>query len=161
NTASNTLTLTFDNVAPTATITTTATDPTSVNPIPFTVTFSEDVTGFTASGLTITNGTASNFTMVNAHTYTFDVAPTADGLVTVQVNAAAAQDAAGNDNTQATFSITSNAATLTPTITTTASNPTNLAVIPFTVTFNRDVTGFDASDLGVTNGTVSNFVAVD
>ena len=125
------------------------------------MTFSKDVTGFDANGLTITNGTASNFVMVDARTYTFDVAPTADGLVTVQVNAGAAHDLAGNTNPVAMFSITSQAAALTPAITTTATDPTNLAVIPFTVTFNRDVTGFDATDLNVTNGTVSNFVAVD
>ena len=39
----------------------------------------------------------------------------------------------------------------TPTITTTATNPTNLNSIPFTVTFNEDVTGFTAAGLSVTN----------
>jgi hypothetical protein len=48
-----------------------------------------------------------------------------------------------------------------PTITTTAANPTNLASIPFTVTFDKDVTGFDASDVTVHGGTVSGFTAVN
>ena len=151
--------MTIDTVAPVPTVTTTANDPTNLDMIPFTVTFSKDVTGFSLSGITVTNGTASNLVMVDAHTYTFDVAPTANGLVTVAINANAAQDVAGNGNTTTTFSITSDR--LLPTITTTATDPTNLAVIPFTVTFNRDVTGFDQTDLHVTNGTVSNFATVD
>jgi hypothetical protein len=153
--------LVIDTTAPTATITTTQPDPTPANPIPFTVTFSEDVTGFTISGLTITNGTASNFVAVDGHTYTFDVAPTVDGLVTVAVNAGAAHDAAGNLNTSATFSITSQRTNPIATITTTAHDPTNLSPIPFRVTFNEDVTGFTNSGVQVMNGTASNFVAVD
>ena len=56
------------------------------------------MTGFTAAGITVTNGTVANFQMVDGHTYTFDVMPTADGLVTVTVPAGSAHDAAGNDN---------------------------------------------------------------
>src|SRR5207253_1477740 len=99
--------LVINTVRPSATVTTTATDPTNLAQIPFTVTFSEDVTGFSASGLTVTNGTVSNFTMVNAQTYTFDVTPTADGIVFVKVPAGVAQDTAGNANTEADFTITS------------------------------------------------------
>src|SRR5207253_5849258 len=47
NTASNPLSITFDTTAPTATTTSTAPDPTRFDPIPVTVTFNEDVTGFT------------------------------------------------------------------------------------------------------------------
>ena len=151
--------LTIDTAAPTATLSTTAPDPNGLVVIPFTVTFSKDVTGFSLSGITVGNGTASNLVMVDAHTYTFDVTPTANGLVTVTINANAAQDIAGNGNTTTSFSITSDR--LLTTITTTATDPTNLAAIPFTVTFNRDVTGFDQSDVVVTNGTVSNFTTVD
>jgi hypothetical protein len=125
------------------------------------VTFSEDVTGFDLNDISVTNGTASNFVMVDARTYTFDVAPAADGLVTVTVTADAATDVAGNGNTEASFSITSDRFDPIPTFTTTVGNPTNQSPIPFTVTFNKDVTGFEASDLVVTNGTVSNFVMVD
>jgi len=48
-----------------------------------------------------------------------------------------------------------------PTITTTAADTTNLASIPFTVTFDKDVTGFKLSDVRVSDGAVSGFTAVD
>src|SRR5262249_39815560 len=52
---------TFDSTAPTATVTSSAPAQSNTNPIPFTVTFSEDVTGFTQADLSVTNGTVSNF----------------------------------------------------------------------------------------------------
>jgi hypothetical protein len=151
--------MTIDTVAPTATLSTTSPDPSFDAVMPFTVTFSKDVTGFSLSGITITNGTASNLVMVNAQTYTFDVTPTANGPVTVAINANAAQDVAGNGNTATSFNITSNR--FLATITTTATDPTNLASIPFTVPFNRDAFNFDQSDIVVTNGSVFNFTSVD
>ena len=48
-----------------------------------------------------------------------------------------------------------------PTITTTAGSQTHLTSIPFTVTFDKDVTGFTLADLVLTNGTASNFVAAN
>jgi hypothetical protein len=95
----------LDTIAPTVMITSTATDPTNVSPIPMTATFSEDVTGFTLGDVTVSNGTAGNLAG-SGSVYTFDVTPVADGLVTVDIAAGVAQDAAGNDNTAATqFSI--------------------------------------------------------
>ncbi|HIK12836.1 MAG TPA: SBBP repeat-containing protein [Oscillatoriaceae cyanobacterium M33_DOE_052] len=88
-------------VAPTVTLNSTATA--TVNGL-FTVTatFSEDVIGFDISDITIDNGTAGNFTIVDAKTYTFDITPTTDGQVTVDIAAAQATDNAGNDNIAAT-----------------------------------------------------------
>jgi hypothetical protein len=93
-----TLTRTYDNIAPTATISSTASDPTNTT-IPVTVTFNETVTGFTQGGVSVTNGTLSLFTAVSGTKYTFNVAPTANGLVTVNLGAGVAQDLAGNGNT--------------------------------------------------------------
>ncbi|OWK40496.1 beta strand repeat-containing protein [Fimbriiglobus ruber] len=161
-TAASTFTITSDRTAPAATVATGAASPTNANPIPFTVTFSEDVTGFDETGLDVTNGTVSNFVAVVARTYTFDVAPAADGDVTVTVVAGAATDAAGNDNLASnTATVTSDTTAPTVAITTTELDPTAAALVPFTVTFSEDVTGFDETGLDVTNGTVSNFVAVD
>ncbi|MBO2010825.1 FG-GAP-like repeat-containing protein [Hymenobacter negativus] len=107
---SNTNTFTIDTTAPTVVISSTAGSPTSTTPIPVTVTFSEAVTGFVAGDVTVTNSTLSGFTAVSGTTYTFSVTPTASGLVTVNVAANVAQDAAGNGNTAAPqFSITYNA----------------------------------------------------
>jgi hypothetical protein len=92
---------TLDTTAPVATISTTATNPTSTSPIPFTVTFSEAVTGFSVSSITATNGTISGFTSAG-NAYSFSVTPTANGAVSVSVAANVAQDAAGNGNAAAT-----------------------------------------------------------
>ncbi|MEQ9300229.1 MAG: Ig-like domain-containing protein, partial [Cyclobacteriaceae bacterium] len=92
----------YDGTAPTVAITSTANTPTNSNPIPVTITFSEEVTGFDISDLTIGNGTAGNFATADDIIYTVDVAPTADGSVTVDIAAAIAQDLVGNDNEAAT-----------------------------------------------------------
>ncbi|MEN3112716.1 Ig-like domain-containing protein [Uliginosibacterium paludis] len=70
-----------DNVAGTAT-----------GPVTFTFTFSEDVTGFVAGNISVSNGTAGTFSTVDAHTYTLVVTPTAasSGNISVSVAAAAA-----------------------------------------------------------------------
>lgn len=150
-----------DQSSPITSITTTASDPTSLATIPFTVTFSEVVTGLTLADVTVTNGTASNFQSVNGSTYTFDVTPTADGLVTVSVPAGAAQDTAGNPSLAGSLSVMSERFSPTATITSTATNPTNLTTVPVTITFSEDVTGFDETKVVITNGFVSNFVAVN
>jgi hypothetical protein len=87
-----------DAMAPTATITTTVASPIALSPIPFTVTFSKPVVGFSASGISVTNGTLTSVLTAAGNTYSFSVTPTAGGLVTVSVLANAAQDALGNDN---------------------------------------------------------------
>jgi hypothetical protein len=88
----------IDQTAPTATISTTATNPTSSSPIPFTVTFSEVVIGFTTNGIMVTNGTVTSALTNTGTAYSFSVTPTASGVVTVSVAANAAQDAVGNGN---------------------------------------------------------------
>ncbi|MDQ2770477.1 MAG: Ig-like domain-containing protein, partial [Bacteroidota bacterium] len=78
------------------------------SPIAYTVTFSQSVgTSFTASDVTVGNGTVSGFTPVSGTTYTFNVTPAANGLVTVDVPANVANDANNTGNTAATqYSIT-------------------------------------------------------
>jgi hypothetical protein len=94
-----------DTTAPVATITTTAANPTNASSAAFTVTFSENVSGFTAADITVANGSVVNFAQVNPSTYTFNVTPSADGQVTVSVNAGAAADAAGNVNAATSTSL--------------------------------------------------------
>ena len=144
-----------DTVGPTPSITTTASDPTNLAEIPFTVTFDEKVTGFDQSGVVVTNGAISNFVAVDQKTFTFDIAPTTDGPVGVSVAAGAAQDAAGNDSASASKAIQSDRTSPSTLITTTVPNPTSVAPIPVTVTFSEPVNGFTASDVVATNGTVS------
>gem|GEM_PF-2376867 len=92
-----------DNVAPTPTIDQAGgqTDPTSASPINFTVDFGEDVTGF-ANGDIITGGTAPGAlsAAVTGGPQTYNVAVsgmTGDGTVTINFNAGAAADNAGNN----------------------------------------------------------------
>ena len=90
-----------DNTVPTVAIT--DVPPTSSAAFTATFTFSEDVTGFVASDITVGNGTASAFTATTAdRVYTASITPTASGEVTVDVAADAATDAAGNGNPAAT-----------------------------------------------------------
>src|SRR5690606_9912657 len=95
-------------------------------------------------------------------TYTADVTPIADGVVTVDVAAAVAENAFGNDNSAAVqFAITFDATAPTVSISSTAVNPTRTSPIPVTVTFSEEVSGFVAGDIVVTNGVVDSFAAGD
>jgi hypothetical protein len=89
-----------DNTPPTVVISSTATDPTSVSPIPIKLTFSENVTGFTAANVSLSSGTISGFTG-SGSVYTFNIVTA--GFATYTTNIAAAQitDLAGNTNTVA------------------------------------------------------------
>src|SRR5205823_14166191 len=87
--------------------------------------------------------------------------PAQAGDVSVAVAANAAHDAAGNGN-PASNTVTRTFETTGPTATlfTPSSNPTSDTAIPFSVSFNEDVTGFGVAGLMVINGTVSNFEGV-
>jgi len=58
--------------------------------------FSEAVTGFDISDITVTNGTASGFVTVDADTYTVTITPSGALDITVSVAAGTAQDIPGN-----------------------------------------------------------------
>jgi hypothetical protein len=160
NTAATQLTRTSDATAPTVALT--STSPTTVNaPFSVTATFSEDVTGFDNTDITVANATIGNVVTVDAKTYTFDVTPTADGNVTVDIPAATAIDTAGNNNTAAA-QLTRTADITAPTVALTSASPTTTnAPFSVTATFSEDVTGFDNTDISVANATVGNFVRLD
>lgn len=156
-----TFSIVSDRAAPTATITSSTTGPTNAATIPITITFDEDVANFTLAGLTATGGTLSDFGTTNDHTYTATLTLSAEGTVSVDLLAASAQDAAGNNNTAATFSIVHDSVGPTAVISSESADPSNLASIPITFEFNENVTNFVAADVSVTNGTLSNFTKVD
>jgi len=117
NTGTATVTVTRDNTAPTVTINQAGgqLDPTAVQPINFTVVFSETVTGFDGTDVSL-SGTAT----VGAATKTITGGPTSynvavagvtgTGTVIATVGAGGATDAAGNTNAASTF--TDNTVTL-------------------------------------------------
>ncbi|RRR65850.1 MAG: hypothetical protein EI684_21935 [Candidatus Viridilinea halotolerans] len=147
---------TVDRVAPTVTLSSSAPNPTN-STIPITATFSENVSGFVAGDVTVTNGSASGFTGSGA-TYNFTVTATNQGEVTINVAANVATDAAGNGNTAATaLSRTYDSLAPTVTLSSPAPNPTNSSTIPVTVTFSKAVSNFVTTDVTVTNGSVSGF----
>ncbi|MEP6582136.1 FG-GAP-like repeat-containing protein [Microcoleus vaginatus GB2-A3] len=151
----NSKAIVVDTVVPTVALT--SASPTTTNaPFLVTATFSESVTGFIASDVNLTNSTISNFTG-SGTTYNFTVTPNASGAVTVDVPAATATDIAGNNNTAAT-QLTRTADITAPTVALTSASPTTTNA-PFlvTATFSESVTGFIATGVNVTNGTVSNF----
>src|SRR5205823_2970674 len=122
------------------------------SPITFTLTFSEAMTGLTASGITVTNGTKGALSG-SGTTYTIPITPSGQGAVTLTVNAGAAQDSAGNGNTTSnTASVTYD--TVAPTVVVTPSGTsTNGSPITFTLTFSEPVSSLTAAGITVTNGT--------
>lgn len=160
-----------DRTAPTAIVDQTVgqADPTDVSPIAFTVTFSEDVTGFDSADVLLA-GTAGATTAVvtgGPAIYTVDVSGmTANGTVIASIGASAATDAAGNGSTASVSS--DNTVTFTgiddvpPSVTIDQAagqaDPANTSPIAFTVVFSEDVSGFDATDI-VLSGTAGATIA--
>ena len=149
--------ITYDTGAPTVTIDSIATSPTSTSPILMTATFSEDVTGFEVGDITVGNGTAGSFAGSGAD-YNFNVTATGEVVVTVDIAADVAEDTADNGNEAApTFTINFDDVAPTVTIDSSASEPTNTSPIPMTATFSEGVTGFEVGDITVVNGAADNF----
>ncbi len=145
--------------------------PARVSPIGFTVTFSENVTGFNASGIEISGSagagaTVDNFVNASGRTYSFDVAPLTVGTVLVDIPEGAAADSDGNANTAAQFSILYTGAVPVPTVTSDAPpGPTSAVTINFAVTFSEGVAGFNASGIALSgtagHGGAENFAGAD
>ena len=163
NNAATQLSITYDSTPPDVVITTGLADPTNTSPIAVTVTFTEGVYGFVSGDLTLGNGSASNFAGVDGDAvFTFDLTPTADGLVTVDIAGAVCADEAANDNNAAVqYSITYDGTPPTPVITSVLPDPTNTSPIPVSVDFGEPVYGFDSGDLALGNAAASNFAGVD
>ena len=157
NIASNTVTITIDRTPPTLTVEANKTSPTNASSIIYTFTFSEDVTGFTADDVTVTNGTGGAFSG-SGKVYTLVVNNSGSTTQSVSVSAGVCIDAAGNGNTASnTLTITIDRTVPTVEITADKESPTNASSITYTFTFSENVTGFAKGDVGVTNGTAGTF----
>ena len=117
-----------------------------------TITFTEDVTGFTASDITL-GGTATataSVASVNNAEYTATITPTTNGSVSIQVPADVAKDGANNNNTASgTHTVTVSLAGPSVAITNVPTTSQNSAFV-VTITFSEAVTGFTASDITLT-----------
>jgi hypothetical protein len=161
--------VTLDTTAPTVTINQASTqaDPTNSTTIHFTAVFSEPVTGFTGTSVSLGGTAGATTAMVtdSGDHMTYDVAvsgTTQDGTVTAAIAAGVAQDAASNLNAASTS--TDNSVTLdttAPTVTinqaSTQADPTNSTTIHFTAVFSEPVTGFTGTSvsLGGTAGAIT------
>ena len=155
NVASNEVELEVDVLAPTVTEIDAPDTRMDESAFDVTITFSEDVTGFSPSDLTVTNGTAANsWSSETATTYTVGITPTivnnAEGTVTIQVPASVAQDGANRDNTVSTIkSITVDRKRPTVSSIMAPNDPQN-GDFDVTVTFSEEVNDFEPEELTVT-----------
>lgn len=145
----------FDTKPPTLVIGDTFLGPTATEPVTFTFTFSEAVTGFTAGDVIVAGGTKGAFDgSGNAYTLVVTPTPNANGTIAVDVPAGVATDIAGNPNmaaAQHTQAFDTRQPSLV--ITDDVSEPTATGLVTFTFTFSEAVTGFTASDVTVAGGT--------
>ncbi|WP_085684336.1 MULTISPECIES: Ig-like domain-containing protein [unclassified Pseudomonas] len=132
-----------------------------------TFTFSEAVSNFDLSDLSVTNGDLSNLTSSDGgKTWTATFTPNAnvtDPSNFIALDTSNVTDLAGNAGS--TVAVSNNYAldSERPTATVVIANP-NLGVgqtSQVTITFNEAVSGFDLSDLSVANGTLSNLSSSD
>lgn len=125
-----------------------------------TVQFSEPVTGFVIGDITSSNATLSAFSAVDGDTYTVLVTPSAEGSFSLDVNAGAALDAAGNANTAATQVVGSLDATAPLVVIQNVPASTNTSFVA-TLQFSEPVSGFVVGDVIAGNATLSGFTSVD
>ncbi|MFM2091941.1 MAG: hypothetical protein RLZZ127_2430, partial [Planctomycetota bacterium] len=121
-----------------------------------TASFSENVTGFASADISVTNGTKSNFTAVNAKTYTVVITPsasTADVTVTVQVAAGVCTDIESNPNFASTALTRISDRNGPASVLTSSAVVSSTASITATVTFSEPVTGLTLSDFVFGNAT--------
>ncbi|MBA2482017.1 MAG: hypothetical protein H0V44_15230 [Planctomycetes bacterium] len=150
--AGSSATVTYSTTQPVLSITPSGTFQ-STAAIVFTFAFDRAVTGFTASDITLTNGSAGALSG-SGTTYTLPVTASAQGGVTVDVANGAAIDSSSNPSTPATATVTYDTTKPTITATPAAGAITGADPILFLITFNETVTGFPAGALTATNGTV-------
>ncbi|MBT2297340.1 Ig-like domain-containing protein [Pseudomonas fluorescens] len=132
-----------------------------------TITFSEAVTGFSNADLSVANGTLSAVSSSDGGlTWTAVFTPTLgvrDATNLITLDNTGVSDAAGNTGTGTTnsgnYAIDTQVPTATIVVADTALNIGETSLV--TITFNEAVSGFDNSDLTISNGTLSNVSSTD
>uniref|UniRef100_UPI003F6A3460 Ig-like domain-containing protein n=1 Tax=Pseudomonas sp. N8 TaxID=3449428 RepID=UPI003F6A3460 len=132
-----------------------------------TITFSEAVTGFDNSDLTVANGTLSAVSSSDGgFTWTATLTPNlgvSDATNLITLNNTGISDAAGNTGTGTTnsnnYQVDTNVPTATIVVADTSLSIGETSLV--TITFNDAVNGFDNSDLSISNGTLSSVSSSD
>lgn len=161
--AGNNMVLTLNGVAPTTGVfvntvipTVTLSAPTVFNgPWDMTISFSEPVTGFTETDISVTNADLGSLTVVDSKTYTINIDPQADGTVTVSVPANGVVNIGGNPNTASniiTYTYDGTAPTVTSVAVPANGTYTNSDALNFIVNFSENVTVTGTPSLPVTIG---------
>ncbi|WP_232530000.1 Ig-like domain-containing protein [Rosistilla oblonga] len=151
----------IDRTAPTAVLSTD--QPSTTNRTSFDVfaEFGETVTGLTKSDLIVTGGTASEPVLVSPGRYRFAITATG-GSVELQLVAGAVTDLAGNPSPLSnSLTLTIDAATFVPTLTSASAAVINLASFPVSVDFGKPVANFGLEDVTVIGGTASALTTVN
>jgi hypothetical protein len=165
----------YDATVPTSLIMSDVPNVTSSDAVSFTIVFNDptkigvseisafDTLSLETSSISVTNGSLSDLTSIasgnNATAiYTVIVHPTDQGNVSVQVLENTIEDKAGNGNSASNvLSFTYDNIRPQVTLTSSTSSRTNQSPIPVTITFSEAVTGFDQTDIFISNGTINNF----
>ncbi|PHH41797.1 Ig-like domain-containing protein [Pseudomonas putida] len=156
-----------DSQRPTATIVMTDSDLRPGETAQVTITFSEAVTGFDNSDLSVANGTLSNVSSSDGGiTWTATFTPNigiTDLTNLIVLNNTGITDLAGNTGTGTTSSANYQIQTQVPTATIVVADTSLRAgeTSLVTITFSEAVSGFDNSDLTIANGTLSNVSSSD
>lgn len=157
NPASSSLIVSVDLAALVPVVTTAESNPTANSSFDVTVDFGEPVVGFSISDLALVNATASNLRDDGGGQFTVAIAAIEDGPVSLIVPSRAAQDSAGNDSLASSpLSLDVDTTSPIPTIGSLTSSLTNQSTFNIEVDFGESVTGFQASELVLTSGTVEN-----
>jgi hypothetical protein len=131
------------------------------------ISFSEAVSGFTNSDLSVANGTLSALASIDGgKTWTATLTPTAnitDTSNVITLNNAGVIDSVGNAGSGTTASNNYAVDTQRPTASIVVANTALTAgqTSQVTITFSEAVSGFDLHDLSATNGTLSNLTTSD
>ncbi|MCY4170724.1 MAG: Ig-like domain-containing protein, partial [Bacteroidetes bacterium] len=152
-----TVTVIWDATAPTLSISGVPDKINTTSPFTATFTFNESVTGFMASDVTVTGGTAGAFTGSGA-TYSLPITPSGNTNVTVSVDADVATDGL-NMGPSAPQSLTAVWDTAVPTLSISGipDKINSRAEFTATFTFSESVNGFESNDVTVTGGTKGTF----
>ena len=146
---------TSDSDAPAVALTSEIYPATNNAPIPVSATFTEEVVGFTKEMITVTGGYADNLTTADNINFTFDITNPSQGSVTAYIASGQVNDIYANGNTESNLlSIIYDTGTPTVTLVPDNGSPTNVHPVPVTIAFSEEVTGFEISDITITNGTL-------
>lgn len=159
NLASNQISIVSDRTKPGVTLGYPGADPTNVSPIVVNVIFDEDLQAPPdLAHFQVTNGTAGNLTG-SGRVFTVEITPSSsNATISLEFLAGQIFDLAGNANDVSNLvTVAFNSNRPVPTLSSSAAAAVNTAAITVNVDFSDVVTGFDVSDLELTNATVSAF----